>query len=114
VAGILLALVLGIVLISLVEWLLLLGRKKLVELRETEPVFLSIEQADPAKGPVPALGAIALAFALAKELSGQAEIEREANLAQSCECREAQPARARQNVYLTVSSRRFKSVRRCC
>ncbi|HEY2343666.1 MAG TPA: carbon starvation CstA 5TM domain-containing protein, partial [Chthoniobacteraceae bacterium] len=114
VAGILLALVLGIVLISLVEWLLLLGRKKLVELRETEPVFLSIEQADPAKSPVPALGAIALAFALAKELSGQAEIEREANLAQSCECREAQPARARQNVYLTVSSRRFKSVRRCC
>jgi carbon starvation protein len=114
VAGIFLALVSGIVLISVAEWLLLLGRRKLAELRETEPVFLSLESLDPSRSSAQVMGAVALAFALAKEVSGQAEIEREESLAQTCECREAPAPAPRQNVYLTVSARRFNGIRRCC
>ncbi|HSU54956.1 MAG TPA: carbon starvation CstA family protein, partial [Candidatus Dormibacteraeota bacterium] len=75
VAGSFLVLVGAIALLSLREWILLLGRRKLAVLKESEPVWLP-EYTVSDTNPVPVAGLIALAFALAKELSGEAHIER--------------------------------------
>jgi hypothetical protein len=70
-------------------------------------------------------GVATLAFALAKELSGEAEMERAGQAARFCECghdendrladRRGIPARKTGvQVYLEVAERRFKGGRRCC
>jgi len=116
VAGIFLALVVLIVGITLRECFLLIGRRKLAQLREESPVFLpagDILTGQPATAQV--LGVLALTFALLKELSGQAAIEREAVLlAKHCECRPGDVSRNRQNVYLTATRQRYSSIRNCC
>jgi carbon starvation protein len=125
VAGIFLLLVTLILLMSLREWILLLARKKLAQLRETEPVWLP-DYAVKESQSFRVAGAAALAFALAKELSGEAEMERVAQDGCRCECAHnalgSQPAelrggRARKadaQVYLQVIEKRFKGVKRCC
>ena len=72
VAGAFLILVSVIVWLSLREWLLLLSRRKAAVLRETAPVWLP-DYALKESGPDlrTAAGAAALAFGLAKELSGE-------------------------------------------
>ena len=114
VSGIFLALVTVIVLITARESLLLLGRRKLAELREEEPVFLSAGDVATEPTPVHVMGLIALGFTLLKELSGQGAIEREAALAKICECRLTDAPRARQNVYLTATAHRYSTIRNCC
>ena len=73
-----------IVIISLREWILLLARKKIAELRETPPVWLP-DYAVAESKPFGILSLLALAMALAKELSGEAHFER-AQAAQICDC----------------------------
>src|ERR1022692_2337366 len=75
VAGGFLLLVAAIVLLSVYEWVLLLGRRKPAVLRETEPVWLP-DYAVAESRPLHIAGVATVAFALAKELSGEAEMER--------------------------------------
>jgi carbon starvation protein len=112
VAGIFLALVIAIVLLSLREWILLLSRRKPAVLHETEPVWLPdyavVEGGRRFSG---AAGTAALALALAKEWSGESHLERAHQQARAvCECH---PANAQQ-VYVEATERRFNGVRRCC
>jgi carbon starvation protein len=113
VAGIFLVLVTAIVAVSVREWLLLLGRRKPARLKETEPVWLP-DYAVAEGRPMNAAGAAAVGFALLKELSGEAQLEREKASAQ-CIC-EAEGGRENDvvKVYLASTERRFTGVRRCC
>ncbi len=86
VAGIFLALVTAIVLISLREWFLLLSRRKPAVLHETEPVWLP-DYAVAEDRPLHLAGTAALALALAKEWSGESHLERARQQAQAvCQC----------------------------
>jgi carbon starvation protein len=112
VAGIFLALVTAIVLLSLREWFLLLSRRKPAVLHETEPVWLPdyavVEGGRKFSG---VAGTAALALALAKEWSGESHLERAHQQAQAvCECH---PATAQQ-IYVAATEQRFQGVRRCC
>ena len=82
VAAAFLALVTAIVLVSVREWVLLLARRKLAVLRETEPVWLPDYAVAEAK-PLRVASLLALAFALGKELSGEAQMERAQQAASS-------------------------------
>src|SRR6185437_2499445 len=73
VAGVFLVLVSAIFLISVREWLLLIARKKAADLHETPPTWLP-DYALARSTPFNAVALLALAFALVKELSGEAEL----------------------------------------
>ena len=110
VAGVFLALVTAIVLLSLREWFLLLSRRKPAVLHETEPVWLP-DYAVAEGRPLHIAGTAALALALAKEWSGESHMERVQQQAQAvCECH---PATAQQ-IYVAATEQRFNGVRRCC
>jgi hypothetical protein len=124
VAGAFLVLVSAIVALSVREWALLLGRRKPAVLCETEPVWLP-DYAVAESRPLRVAGVAALAFALAKELSGEAEMDRARQATTLCECEhgkarcaaELTASQARQadaRVYLAMAERRFKGVKRCC
>jgi carbon starvation protein len=112
VAGIFLALVIAIVLLSLREWFLLLSRRKLAVLHETEAVWLPdyavVEGGGRKFGG--AAGAAALALALANEWSGESHLERAQQQQAVCECHTA----SAQQVYVEATEQRFNGVRRCC
>jgi carbon starvation protein len=112
VAGIFLALVIAIILLSLREWFLLLSHRKPAVLHETEPVWLPdyavVEGGRKFSG---AAGATALALALAKEWSGESHLERAQQQARAvCECHSANA----QQIYVEATEQRFNGVRRCC
>jgi hypothetical protein len=122
-AGFLL-LVVAIVLLSVREWVLLLTRRKPAVLCETEPVWLP-EYAVAEARPLHLAGVATVAFALAKELSGEAEMERARDAAILCECdhghsalpaemKAAQPRQANARIYIEVAEKRFKGVKQCC
>jgi carbon starvation protein len=124
VASIFMLLVTAILVISMLEWLLLLARRKVAILRETSPVWLPQYALSETK-PVRLSGLIALALALVKELSGEAHLcrARQAETAcmplseRPCDCRISQGATVRareQQVYLQVTERRFNGINRCC
>ena len=109
VAGTFLVLVTAIILLSVREWILLLSRRKPAVLHETEPVWLpdyALKEAGPDLRTV--AGTAALAFGLAKELSGEAHFERARQ--QACEC--ARPSD--QQIFTQATEARFNGVRRCC
>ena len=120
-----LALVLAIVLLSAREWVLLLARRKPAVLRESQPVWLpGYAVAEGAPGRV--MGLLALGIGLARELSGEAQMDRAQQAAAAlCQCDhgDQQPRAAKdqiltrqleQRVYLEVTEHRSKGVRRCC
>ncbi|HWH72210.1 MAG TPA: hypothetical protein VNT26_22795, partial [Candidatus Sulfotelmatobacter sp.] len=125
VAGAFLVLVTGIVLLSLREWILLLARRKLAQLRESEPVWLPDYAVAEAK-PLHVAGLIALGFALAKELSGEAQLERaQQTAAVACPCGHTEAGqggaaaqghhpKTEGQLYAEVTERRFNGVTRCC
>jgi carbon starvation protein len=113
VAGTFLALVFCIVVLSVREWMLLIGGTREPKLSETEPVWLSAE-ALANERPVPVMGLAVLGFTLIKELSGQAAIDREQVRAEQCDCVEAKTPRGRQNVFLSTVEHRYKGINRCC
>jgi len=99
-----------ILLFSAREWILLLARKRLSVLRETDPVWLP-DYEFAAEKPLHVLGLFALLFALAKELSGEAALERaRTQTVLVCECGTAE----HQQLYVAMTTRRFKGVNRCC
>jgi carbon starvation protein len=119
-----LALVVAIVILSVREWILLLARRKLARLHESEPVWLPDYAIAENRG-LRVAGFIALFITLAKELSGEADIERS---------QRAVPANARELAaspgasavdpkprgaidrcpYVEMTERRFNGIRRCC
>jgi carbon starvation protein len=114
VAGIFLLLATAVLAMSLREWVLLIARKKLAELRETPPSWLPDYALAEAK-PLHLFSFIALGFALARELSGEADFERAQQLAARCECTEHQAGRSDQGrLFAAVTNERYRSVRRCC
>jgi carbon starvation protein len=123
VAALFLALVGAVVVLSLREWILLVARKRLARLRESEPVWLPDYALAPER-PLRAFGLLALGFALAKELSGEAQLERAHQGAVICECDHpacpgaaaaaSDSGRSTRQVYVAVTERRFNGVTRCC
>jgi carbon starvation protein len=109
VAGAFLAMVSVIVLMSLREWLLLLARRKAAVLHETEPQWLP-DYALQESGPNlrTAAGAAAIAFGLAKELSGESHFERVKQNVCACE------QHSDQKLYVQATEAKFNGVRRCC
>ncbi len=109
VAAAFLVLVSIIVLISVREWILLLSRRKPAVLHETAPVFLpdyALKETGPNLRSV--AGAAAIAFGLAKELSGETQLERAKEQVCACE------APTDQKIYMQVTEEKFNGVRRCC
>jgi carbon starvation protein len=108
VAGTFLFLVTAIFLMSIREWILLLARKKAADLHETPPTWLP-DYALAKSRPMNAVALLALGFALVKELSGEAELER----AHAQACMQAQPHDEAQ-IYVQTTEQRFTGVKRCC
>jgi carbon starvation protein len=108
VAGTFLFLVTAIFLMSVREWLLLIAGKKAADLRETPPTWLPDYALAQAK-PLSAVALLALAFALVKELSGEAELDR----AREHACAHAQKPDGAQ-IYVQTTEQRFNGVKRCC
>jgi carbon starvation protein len=102
VAGAFLLLVLAILALGVREWWLLLSRRKAAQLRECEPVWL----------PAYALKE-ALALGLAKELSGEAALERARQPQIVCADHHSGATSDGQH-YVNVSRERFNGIRRCC
>jgi carbon starvation protein len=119
VTGIFLAMVVLIVAFSLREWILLLARKRLATLRESEPVWLPDYAIAEAK-PLQVFSILALAFALAKELSGEAAVERAQVVENNCcienHCEKRTEQKSLEKIYVQETERRFNSggVNRCC
>jgi carbon starvation protein len=122
VAAVFLGLVSAIVLLSVREWLLLLARRKLAVLRETKPVWLTAQATE--AQPLPAASLLVLGFLLAKELSGEAQLERVQNASLNEAARAASAGathgscsaaqKSHEQFYLELTERRFNGVNRCC
>jgi carbon starvation protein len=117
VAGGFLILVALLVLLTLREWILLAARRKIAELKESPPVWLP-HYAVAENKPIHLAGLLTLAVALAKELSGEAHLERAQQLhAFACEAQPGDPAAnraAREKAYIESTEKRFHGVTRCC
>jgi carbon starvation protein len=105
VTAVFVALVAAVALLSFREWILLLARRKLAVLRESEPIWLP-EYAIAESRPLHVASLLALGLALIKELSGQSHLER----AQSNACHNEKPTQ----VYCDATEQRFNGIRRCC
>jgi len=122
VTSVFLLLVAAIVLLSSREWILLLARRKPAALFESKAIWLPETALAEARRPNLA-GLAALGFALAKELSGEAEFERAPRVTSEL-CSEpggapptahgCQPCANPEQKYLEMTERRFEGVRRCC
>ena len=129
VAGGFLAFVSLILLLSIREWIWLLARRKVAQLCETPPVWLPGYAVGEGK-PLSFLGLFALVLALARELSGEAEVERVWQAQQVCQCaqpdspgaapaicgggRDSAAQHGREAAFLQAMDHRFRAVRRCC
>jgi carbon starvation protein len=94
----------AIVLLSIREWLLLLARRKLSHLTETQPIWLP-DYAIAESNPRGIFSLLVLALMLIKELSGETAIQR----ARKTEAT-ATPGKA----YQQVTQKRFDGINRCC
>lgn len=128
-----LAMVAMIVALSLREWILLVARRKIAELHETDPVWLP-EYKLAAARTLHFGGWIALGFALARELTGEAAFVRaKERAAEVCLCPHpsfprlknpaptastpdpAPPAHARdQALWVQTLDEQYRDIRRCC
>jgi carbon starvation protein len=118
VAGAFLVLVSIVILLSVIEWIRLLTRNKPAVLRESDPVWLPDYAVTEAGGKIGGVaGTAALTLALAKELSGEAHLER-AQAAQVHECHcdhhAGTPEKTTSQLYVETTEQRFTGVRRCC
>jgi hypothetical protein len=107
-----------IVVLSARQWILLLRRRVPAQLHETPPIWLP-EAPIPAGPRIRAATLLAFGVALARELSGEAQLERARQEAAVCsrgEIREgeAQAVKSDGQLYVEVTEKRFNGVRRCC
>ena len=112
VAGAFLAMVIAIVVICLYEWARLLSGARAPDLKETPPVWLPEYAVIEGGRPLNTVGAAALALALAKELSGEAELDRIAAQQAAICCEDHR--QSRDQIYVQTMEERYKSIRRCC
>jgi carbon starvation protein len=110
VAAAFLLMVAGIALLSAREWILILARRKLAQLSETKPVWLPDYALVEAK-PFRLANLLALAIGLARELSGESQLERSR---QAVALQNEAIPQIDQQTYLEVTENRFKNIRRCC
>jgi hypothetical protein len=122
VAAFFMAMVLVIAAISIWEWIALLTRRRAAALCESEAVWLpgyAVEESKPAN----VMGMVALTCALARELSGEAHMDRAQQATLTCHCaNEAQAprvhdqvdAKTREKLYVEMTEQRFNGVKRCC
>ncbi len=108
-----LTLVVAIFLISVREWILLLARKKLAVLHETEPTWLPDYAVAEAK-PLHAASLLALGLALLREISGEAKVDRAEQLQQHTACAHGHHESSREAAYLRTTEERYKGINRCC
>jgi carbon starvation protein len=122
VAGVFMILVLLIFVLSAREWVLLLARRKIAQVTESPPVWLPSYAIAEGK-PLRIFSLLALGLTVAKELSGQAAMDRADPTPADCahartSCAAAQPPcdekQRRQQIYLEAAQKRFKGVNRCC
>jgi hypothetical protein len=126
VAGFFLVLVVMITVICVREWILLIANKRQVALREAKPVWLP-EYAVAEGKPLRLFGLLALGLALAKELTGEAHMDRARELAVECSGDglagvatepavggKAGKSLTPAHLYVEVTERRFDGVNRCC
>jgi carbon starvation protein len=126
VAGLFMLMVAAIVLMSLREWVLLLARKRVARLQESEPVWLPA-YATAEASPLKVFSLIALAFALLRELSGEAHLTRAGEQAALCQCdngscgtvsllgkAEADSRQRQKQIYVEAVEHRYKNINRCC
>ena len=123
VTGFFLTLVVAIFLISVREWILLLARKKVAELHETPPTWLPAFAAAEVST-LKVFSLLALLIGLAKEISGEAALERAEKSVLACDCaaqvnllgekREVHEPMTRVEIYDDVLERRYNGVNRCC
>ena len=112
VAGAFLVLVGLVFILSVREWLLLIARKRAATLCESEVKWLpdyAIVEGKPSN----ILGYATLLIGLAKELSGQSDVERAAAQLQ-CACAIHAEKPSQSDVYVATTEARYKSIRRCC
>ena len=122
VAGVFLVLILGILALSIREWVLLLAKRKPPQLHETRPIWLpNYAVAEP--GPFRLVSLLALALGLSKELSGEGQLERAQRAQAVCGCCESlDHAATAANVaakseglkYAEATEQNFHGVRSCC
>jgi carbon starvation protein len=123
VAGFFLLMVAIITLLAVWEWILLLMRRRSAALREAEPVWLP-EYAVTEPKPLGAMGVVVVGLTLARELSGEAQMERAQQLAAVCHCvpdridllgqRKPGCAKTPGQIYLETTEKRFDGINRCC
>jgi carbon starvation protein len=112
VAGAFLVMVIAIVAISFYEWARLLAGARAPDLKETEPVWLPDYAVVEGGRTLNTAGAVALACAMAKELSGEAELDRIAQQQAAITCQEHR--HTPEQIYVDATEARYKSIRRCC
>ena len=115
VAGIFLVLVAMLTVLCLLEWYRLLARRRVADLQESPPVWLP-DYAVAEGRPFRWFGIFALFFALVRELSGEAELERTEKAHACAECAKPIESQAseRGELYGKLLDERYKSIRRCC
>ncbi len=116
VAGLFLALVTAIVLMSVWHWVQLIRRARSAKLVETAPTWLPDFAVEP-QGRVGWLSFLALSLGLAKEWSGETALEREAARTVCVEPHDASAEHSKapsQEAYLRHLDERYRSIRRCC
>ena len=111
VAGAFLVMVVAIVVICIWEWFRLLTGRRAPDLHESPTVWLP-DYAVAEGGPFKTAGAVALVCAMAKELSGEAEVDRIAKQESAICCEEHRLSR--EQIYIAATDARYKSIRRCC
>lgn len=112
VALVFLALVVLLAGICLWEWYRLLARKRSSVLQETPPIWLPDYAVVEGGRRLGFLGFFALLFAMLKEVSGEAELDR-AGQEHAIAC-EHHPKHSAGDSYVETTERRYRSVRRCC
>ncbi len=125
VTGGFLVLVAAVVFLSVREWILLLGRHKLAELSESEPVWLPGYRLSEA-GSGQTLGMMALGLTLLREITGEGDYERLRQSAHACAAdpkarspvhegkdSSVTPEQARK-LWVESLDSRYRSIRRCC
>jgi carbon starvation protein len=133
VAGTFMSLVVLIVLLCAREWILLVARRRLAVLHETKPVWLPDYAVAEGK-PLRLFSLFTLALALARELSGEAALDRAQQTASVCDCvpskvnaakpmieidllgekRKAKALEKRKELYVRLAEKRFNGINRCC
>jgi carbon starvation protein len=99
------------------EWILLLARHKLANLKETPAVWLPEYVVAEAR-PFHLFSLFMLGFMLVKELSGEAAMDRAHQPDMVCGCADSKlaktPVARRREIYLQTTEKRFKGINRCC